>query len=354
MFTLLKTLSDEPSLCLSAIILNPGKLAEQLENIGIDVVVIDENKNNFLQLRRKIVEILSSKNIDIIHSHRYKENILAALVKNRCGIKCLIQTIHGISEPARGFAMYKARAYAVANRAFTRHYFDRIITVSDDIGQKLHRSLPQWRLITIYNAVDPKAIKPLKSADAIKREFNIDIKAPLIGAAGRMVPVKAYDLFLKMARLILERRPDARFMLAGDGPLRLSLQELSVRLKIADKVFFPGFRDDIIDVMNAFDIFVMSSYHEGVPMALLEAMSLNKAIVSTAVGGINEVIQDGVSGLLVEPNSALALAEACFKVLDNPELKSTLEDGACTRIEKEFNIDVQSRKILELYRELVA
>ncbi len=354
MFTLLKALYNEPSLDLSAIILNPGKLAWQLENLGIDVTVLDESKDNFIQLRRKIVEILGGANIDIIHSHRYKENVLAALVKNRCGIKCLVQTIHGISESSRGFAMYKARAYTAVNRSFTKRYFDKIITVSNDIEQRLQKNLPPSRLITIHNAIDPQAIKPAKTTDAIRREFNIDNNTPLIGSTGRMVPVKAYDLFLKMAQVILENRPDVRFMLVGDGPLRQSLQELSVRLKIADKVIFAGFRDDIMDVMNAFDIFVISSYHEGVPMALLEVMSLKKAIISTAVGGIVEVIEDGVSGLLVKPNSVVALAEVCIEVLNNSELKSTLEDGARTRIEEEFNIDGQSKKILELYRELVA
>lgn len=353
MYTLLKALHKEQSLNLSAILLNPGKLARQLENIGIDVTVLDERKDNFIQLRRKVAAILRSKNIDIIHSHRYKENILAALVKNRCGIKYLIQTIHGISEPGRGFAMYKARAYAVANRAFTRRYFDKIITVSNDIEQRLQKKLPPSRLITIHNAIDPQAIKLSKTADAIKHEFNIDSKAPLIGTTGRMVPVKAYDLFLKMAQVILERRPDARFMLVGDGPLLQSLRELSVRLKIVDKVIFTGFRDDIFDIMNAFDIFIISSFHEGVPMALLEAMSLKKAIVSTAVGGINEIIENGVSGQLVESNSAIALAKASLRIIDDETLKHKLENAAARRIEEEFTIDILQKRVVSLYKETV-
>jgi len=354
MFTFLRALSKEPLLGLSAIILNPGKLAEQLGTIGINVTVLDESKDGFLRLRRKVMGILHGKNIDIIHSHRYKENILAASIKKKCGIECLIQTVHGVSEMFKGFAMYKARAYALANRVFTRRYFDKIITVSDDIKQQLQRFIPESRLTTIHNAVDPGVIRPSKSADEIRREFDIDSKAPIIGATGRMVSVKAYDLFLRTAQIILECRPDARFILVGDGPLKSSLQKLSSELGIADKVIFPGFRGDIFDIMNAFDIFAISSHHEGVPMALLEAMSLRKAVVSTAVGGINEVIEDGVSGLLVEPNSAITLAKACLEVLNNSKLKSTLEDGAYTRIGKEFNTDVQSKRAFKLYRELVA
>jgi glycosyltransferase involved in cell wall biosynthesis len=353
MFTLLKALGREPRLDLSAIILNPGKLAEQLKTVGINVTVLDERKDNFLRLRRGVLEKLRDRNIDIIHSHRYKENILAALVKKQCGIKCLIQTVHGVSEPGRGWAMYKARAYALANRVFMRRYFDKIITVSDDIRQRLRKNIPLSRLITVHNAIDPEAVKPSQPPEAVRREFNIARDAPFIGAAGRMVPVKAYDLFLQMAQLILVSRPDARFMLVGDGPARKSLQELSARLNIADKVVFPGFRDDIMDIMNAFDVFVFSSFHEGVPMALLEAMSLKKAVVSTAVGGINEVIENAVSGLLVEPNSATALAQAGLGVIEDEALKIRLGNAAARRIDEEFSIDILRRRIISLYEEAI-
>jgi glycosyltransferase involved in cell wall biosynthesis len=353
MFTLLKALSNEQSLDLSAIVLNPGELAERLKEIGIDVVALDESKDNFFQLRRKIIKILRYRKTDIIHSHRYKENVLAGSIKKKCGVGYLIQNVHGISERFKGFALFKARIYSAINRIFTRRYFDKIIAVSDDIKQLLREIYPQSHLITIHNAVDPIVIISSKTAEDIRREFNIDFKAPIIGVTGRMAPVKAYDLFLRAANIILDNLPAARFMLVGDGPYRPSLQELSVQLKIADRVIFTGFRTDIFDIINTFDIFVISSHHEGVPMALLEAMSLKKPIVSTAVGGINEVIEDGVSGLLVEPNSAVDLAGACLKILNDPVLKSTMEDGAYARIEKEFNIEVQAKKVLALYRELI-
>lgn len=352
-YTLLKELYRERSLNLSAIILNPGELASRLKETGVDTVALDESRDNFLRLRRKAIDILKGKNIDIIHSHRYKENILAALVRDLCGVKRLVQTIHGVSEMPKGYALLKARIYGAANRVFTRRYFDRIITVSDDIRQRLHKSLPQSRMVTVHNAVDPQAIRPEKSAETVKREFNIDVDAPLIGAAGRMVPVKAYDKFLEMAKIILESRPDARFMLVGDGPLLQPLKQLSKDMGIADNVIFTGFREDIFDIINAFDLFVFSSYHEGVPMALLEAMSLRKAVVSTAVGGVVEVIENEVSGLLVEPGSTTALAGACLGILKRPELKSALENGAYARIDVEFNIEVQARKVFDLYKELI-
>jgi glycosyltransferase involved in cell wall biosynthesis len=250
-------------------------------------------------------------------------------------------------------AMLKARIYASINRQITRRRFDKIIAVSDDLRSQLADSYPGSKLVTVHNAIDPAKIKPVKSSQTIRGEFNIADSAPLIGATGRMMPVKAYDLFLRMAKAIIERRPDARFLLVGDGPKLSALRDLAKQLGIADKVIFPGFRDDIFDVTNAFDIFVISSHHEGVPMSLLEAMSLKKAIVSTAVGGINEVIENGVSGLLVEPDSPDALAGACLRILDDTDLKNLLENAAAKRIEGEFAIGALRQRMIALYREVI-
>jgi glycosyltransferase involved in cell wall biosynthesis len=168
-----------------------------------------------------------------------------------------------------------------------------------------------------------------------------------------MVPIKAYDLFLSMAKEILKANSQARFMLVGDGPQKQLLRDMAEKMNIADRVIFPGFRDDIVDIINAFDIFVISSFHEGVPMALLEAMALKKAIVSTAVGGIREVIQDGVSGLLVPSQKPQALSDACLRILGDSNLRHRLEAAASRRIDEEFSIDTLRERIIRLYNEVV-
>lgn len=352
MFTLLESLADNQSLNLSAIILNRGKLAEKLKGIGLDVAVIDESQYGFMRLRKMAAGFLQDKNIDIIHSHRFKENILAASISRKCNIKRLVQTVHGVGEPHRGLSSIKSRFFTTLNRTVTKRYFDKIIAVSDDIMRQLVGQYPISKLQTIHNAIDPQKLKPVKTAIEIRKELNIQADTPLIGAAGRMVPVKAYDLFLYMAQIILKTQSHARFMLIGDGPLKQSLQDMAVKMNIHDKVIFPGFRDDIIDIINALDIFVFSSFHEGVPMALLEAMALRKAIVSTAVGGINEVIQDGISGLLVPPQKPRELADACLRILGDDELRHRLENAAAKRVDEEFSIDILRDRILNLYSEV--
>ena len=351
MYTLVEGLVGVPGLEFSAIVLNQGKLASKLKELGITVTIIEESRNDFFKLRRLAIESLRNKNIDIIHSHRFKENILAASLKRRCKIKRLVQTIHGANEPRRGLASVKSRFFSSLNRYVTRRYFDAMIPVSEDIKGQLSGYYPDTKLHAIHNAIDPRKIKPAISREAVRAEFGIETGAPLIGAAGRMVPVKAYDKFLGMAKLILETRPEARFLLIGDGPLQKSLEDMAAKINIREQVIFPGFRDDIIDIVNALDIFVFSSSHEGIPMALLEAMVLKKAVVSTAVGGINEVIENGVSGVLTASQTPKDLADACLRVLDDKKLLADLGEAAARRVDEEFSIDMLRNRVVRLYQE---
>jgi glycosyltransferase involved in cell wall biosynthesis len=125
------------------------------------------------------------------------------------------------------------------------------------------------------------------------------------------VPVKGLGYFLEAARGLLEALPDARFLIIGDGPLRSDLERQVRNLGIADAVQFSGFRADVLNLINALDVFVMPSIHEGLPIALLEASALGKPIVASAVGGIPEVLHD-LHGLLVQPRDVPALTRACL------------------------------------------
>jgi glycosyltransferase involved in cell wall biosynthesis len=136
------------------------------------------------------------------------------------------------------------------------------------------------------------------------------------------VPVKGLGYFLEAARDLLEALPEARFLIIGDGPLRSDLERRARELGIAHAVQFSGFRPDVLNVVNALDVFVMPSIHEGLPMALLEAAALGKPIVASDVGGIPEVLHD-LQGWLVPPRDVPALTRACLKAVTSGR------DGGC-------------------------
>ena len=353
MFTLVMSLKKESALNVSAIVLNMGKLAANLGDSGIEVLVVDESQNNFFQTLSLIKKALKEKKIDILHTHRYKENILGALLKKYGIIQRLVQTVHGLGEEFHGFKLLKARLYSYLDLYFTKKYFDKILTVSSDIQNELNGRIESDRLITIHNAVNMGNLTVNKTPDEIKKELGIEENQPVIGTAGRIVPVKGYDIFLKMAEIILEKMPEVRFLLVGDGPLKNELENKARAMGLEGKVLFPGFREDIIVVLNCFDIFVISSYHEGIPMVLLEAMGLRKAIVATAVGGVKEIITNNVSGLLTESGDAPALAEACLKILNDVNVRNKLQKGAIDRVNEEFSAKIQGTRVLNLYREIM-
>jgi glycosyltransferase involved in cell wall biosynthesis len=244
--------------------------------------------------------------------------------------------------------------YMSLNDDLTRRRFSKIIAVSNDIASVMGTKFGTEKVVTIHNSVDTSLIRPSKSAEEIRREINIGDDQPVVGSVGRLVPVKAYGLFLEAARLILSKRPDVLFVIVGDGPLRQELERTAHGLGISTSVIFTGFREDVLDVVNAFDIFLLSSAHEGIPMAVLEAMALGKPVVSTAVGGMVEIIENNASGLLVDAGSQEAMADRCLTLLENRELRSRIERGAEKRIQQEFSIDEQRSRVLRLYEEVVS
>lgn len=351
--SLLVSLKTVPYLDISVIILNEGKLAEKLRKSEFEVRVIEESKHTFFKIFNLIKKELKDKEIDILHTHRYKENVLGVLLKKKCKIKHLVQTVHGIGEPFKGIKKLKINLYSKLNEYFTRNYFNKVLTVSFDIQNKLRKIITPEKLITIHNAINTANLKVTRSAIEVREELGVGKDHPLIGSVGRMVPIKGYDIFLKAAKVILEVKPEVKFILAGDGPLRSELEKMAEGMGLENAVKFPGFRDNILEIINCFDIFMISSYHEGIPIALLEAMALKKAIVATKVGGIKEIIKHNMSGFLVESGDAKGLASSCMKFLNNAETRKKIEIEARKRIKEEFSVEIQKERLLKLYNEVI-
>jgi len=351
-YTLLRTLDAVPELHVEAVVLNEARLAEKLREAGIDVSVINEAKHGFLEINSLLQKVLSASQPDILHTHRYKENILGGLVKSKCRIRHLIQTVHGVQEGFSGLKRLKMNMYTYLNDRFTRNCFSKIVAVSKDIEKHLAAKYGSDRVVVIHNSTDGSN-RPSKTPKEMRAELGIDAEHAVIGAVGRLVPVKAFDVFLDAAARILEKRPQTTFLLAGDGPLRTELTDRARRLGIEKNVLLTGFREDILNITSTFDIFVVSSHHEGIPVSVLEAMSLEKAVVSTEVGGMREIIQENVSGLLVQPGNPDAIANMCLKVLADNDLRARIEAGAAARIGEEFSVKIQRDRMLKLYNEVM-
>lgn len=353
-YTLMRALRGTPGLALQAVVLNEGMLSEKLREIGLGVAVIDERRYGFMTIKSRLARKLSADEVDILHTHRYKENVLGGLVKDRCGIGGLVQTVHGIHEKLSGLKKLKMKFYMSMNDQLTRNRFSRVIAVSHEIESILNEKFGKDKVATIHNAVDIDSIKPSRSAEDARRELGLRTEQPLIGSVGRLVPVKGYDVFLKSAKLILEKQPEVAFVIVGDGPLRKELEIMARDMGLESNVIFTGFREDVLDLVNALDLFLVTSHHEGIPMSVLEAMALGKAVVSTNVGGMSEIIEDGVSGMLVQADNPGEIASKCLMVVTDRALGGRLGENAVNRIEDEFSTSKLRDRMLRLYREVVA
>ncbi|UCE24391.1 MAG: glycosyltransferase family 4 protein [Candidatus Zixiibacteriota bacterium] len=351
-FTLLMKLHETPELEVRAIVLNEGKLASSLRDNGLDVDVIDESKHGFRSILRHARELLQNQKTDIIHSHRRKENVLAGLLKRSGHTKYLVQTVHGAPEPFKGLNRIREKFYMGLNNYFTTRHFDHILPVSDDLKQYLGERLGRGRLTTVHNSINVDEVLPDRGSVEVKRAFGFSEGHTVIGSAGRMVAVKGFDIFLKAGRILLEKRPDVRFLLVGDGPQLEDLQKLAKELGIDGQVRFPGFRNDMTDLLNCLDVFVVSSHHEGIPTVVLEAMALKKAVVATSVGGMIEMLDADVSGILVPPSNAGAIASACERLLNDSALRERLGRAAREKVERHFSARTQAEKVVDIYRQL--
>lgn len=350
--SLLKELHREPGLTLRAIVLNEGRLAQELRDAGIEVKLIAEREKRFPQIFLEAARYLKDKQVQLLHSHRYKENLLALLLSRRRGIRFLVRTQHGRMEAHAGFKGLKQRFYYAADAQLARHFADKVISVSNDLTGYLEKFLAPRQIAVIRNGIDLNEVRCELTPAAAKQRLGVPEDAPVVGIACRLQRVKRLDLFLRAAGKIAERLPDAIFLIAGEGPEEDSLGELVQRFGLEGRVRLLGHRSDAYAVLRAMDVLLITSDHEGLPMVLLESLALGVPVVSRRIGGIPEVIQDRVSGLLVPTGNPDALAEACFAILRDHRLAKTLAEAGTKVVAEDYSSSRNAADVLELYRSL--
>ena len=327
--TVASYLVDAPELDLTAVLLNDGPLAAELRRLGVPVTVIDERTNNALEILTALTRYFRARPVDVVHTHRGKDTVLGALAARLAGVRGLVRTVHGHREPMRGWDRVKFGVYEALDTWTLRCFADRVVAVS----RRLARSLDDGgygpgTVVPIPNGVDVERIRSSRPREDVRRALGIDPMAGVIGIVGRLTPVKGHDLFLRAARHILDEAPRTRFLIVGDGPLRTELERTARELGVAEACVFAGARMDVYDLVGAMDAFVLSSLHEGSPMALLEAMALGTPVVATAVGGVPEILAQGTTGLLVGGQDANGLAAACLELLGDPERARAMAERA--------------------------
>lgn len=209
--------------------------------------------------------------------------------------------------------------------------------------------IPPQRLMRLPNGI--RALPP-GDGRAIRAELGIGTDDPVIGTVCIMRPEKALDVLVRAAALVMADFPRLRVVIAGDGEDRARLETVIDQLGLEERVLLTGARTDVPDILAAIDVAVLSSDYEGSPLSILEFMDAGKPIVATRVGGVPELIDDGVHGVLVPPGDEAGLASAIGAVLRDPRGGSEMGARARERCRREFSLDSTAERLQQLYEQL--
>jgi len=223
----------------------------------------------------------------------------------------------------------------------------RRIAVSGEIARRLEALFgwPRQQITVVYNGIGVE-VQPA-TADASLRAQLLGNHTAVVLVPARLDPLKGHEFLLEAAR----RLENVSVVLAGEGPERARLEQLAEKLGVSARVTFLGFRSDIPQLLACADVVVLPSLAEGLPLAVLEAMSAGTPLVATAIGGTDEAVTDGVTGLLVPPRDGNALAEAVERVLADPEKAQRRADAAAARVATEFGVERMVARVESVYDE---
>jgi glycosyltransferase involved in cell wall biosynthesis len=284
----------------------------------------------------------------ILHVHGYAAADFGRLAARRTGARLVLH---------EHFADPKMPAYQAWADRWLAPLTDRAIAVSGSTRDFLvrERFVPASRVRLIWNGAPLDEFAPVSAERARRARADLGLPADalVVGAVGRLSTQKGHCYLVEAAAEVLRTRPSVRFLIVGDGDLMESLKGQARELGVAERIVFAGHRTDVADLLGAIDVLAISSLYEGTPLALFEAMAAGKAIVSTAVDGCREVLEDGTTGLLVPPADAGALAGGLLRVLGEPVLLSALSRNALAA-SRRYDVRACVEQMEALYDEMLA
>jgi glycosyltransferase involved in cell wall biosynthesis len=315
-----------------------------LREAGVRIVGIRRRSRWAVWAWAPLLSLLRTERIDVLHSHQFGSNLWASILVRVAGTPVLVAHEHNWSfegQPVRRFC----DRHMIAPRA----------------GAFLAVSRETRRAMIELEGIEPERVRfvplgiarpPATAGGDVRAELGIDDGAPVIGTACTLRSEKALDVLVRAGAALVEDFPDLRVLIAGDGPDRERVEALIRELGLGETVTLLGSRGDIPDFLRALDVAVCSSDWEGSPLSVMEYMEAELPVVATRVGGIPDMIDSGVEGLLVQPGDPEAIAGGVARLLLDPDEAAEMGRRGRKRRRAEFDLDVTARRIGELYEEL--
>jgi glycosyltransferase involved in cell wall biosynthesis len=297
----------------------------------------------------------------ILHTHGAKAGgvgRLAALLAGRSRPPVIVHTFHG--HVLEGyFSPLRSTLFIWIERILAR-VSTRLIVVSDEVGRALIRlkvaDVDRIELVRLGFDLEPFVVSDevrMELRESLRSELSIPLDRRVVTFVGRIVPIKRLDRFLAVAHQ-LRHREDVHLLIVGDGELRPQLESSAAARALGDRVTWTGFRRDLVAIYCASDVVALTSDNEGTPVSLIEAQAAGVPVVTTDVGGARDVVEDGVTGRVLDPEDESGMADAIAEILDDPALASRFSVAGRTHSLSRFALARLVRDIDDLYTRLLA
>jgi glycosyltransferase involved in cell wall biosynthesis len=320
-----------------------GPLLERVRAAGIRHIGLDRRTRLDVLAWRRLARFLRQERVDVLHAHMWGSNFWGCILGRLCRVPVVIAHEHTWA--------YRGKPY---RRFIDGFLIGRLATVFLTVANK--RLMVEWEHVPerkVKLMPNPYVPRAATVAGDLRAELGAEQRALIVGTAARLRPQKALHVLIEAFATVARDEPGALLVIAGDGPCRERLERLVVDRRLSDRVHFLGMREDIGVVLDGLDVAAMSSDFEGSPLFAFECMAHRRPLVSTAVGGITDVFEDGRTALLVPPGDSEALAKALNMLLRDRSLGERIAAAAHDEL-RNYTLERIVDRYAELYERLTA
>lgn len=307
---------------------------------------IEMNARFSLSAIRALVKLIKRQDIDIIHTHGYKSDIMGLIAARLTGIKS-VSTPHGFGE----ISGLKMKTF-VALGKFALRFFDSVVPLSEQLVDIIKQAgIAKKKIHFIRNAVDLKEVEQYRVKKGIKVESDCKLR---IGYIGRMIPSKKIDDILNIYNQIWLENNNVEIQLLGDGESKAEMEKLAAMLPSTESIHFLGFRNDRLQLLSQFDLFVMTSSHEGIPRCLMEAVAMEIPVAAYNIPGVDQLVVHEKTGLLAEYADQKTLKKYWLRLLSDKKHANKLAKQGREFVNERYSGQRMAAQYTSLYQKLLS